>query len=155
MNTIRSPYIPKMDAPNINKILYHLNAFTSSVSVNINDDIAVIATTIIMIGDTIPADTAASPNINAPTIDRAEFAKLGNFKSLSFNNSNAAIIRAHSIKVGKGTDSLWAAMLVNSSVGIISWLYVVSARYVAGVNSVIKNAIYLNILVNSAFLLLL
>ena len=79
-----------------------------------------MAIIIIIIGETIPADTAASPRIRAPTMDRAELAKLGNFKSLSLNISKDVIISMASIKVEKGTFSLCAAMLVKSGVGNIS-----------------------------------
>ena len=57
-------------------------------STNIRDDIDVMAITIIIIGDTIPAFTAASPRIKAPTIEMAEEAKLGSFKSLSLKTSH-------------------------------------------------------------------
>ena len=81
---------------------------------------AVMATTIIIIGETIPALTAASPRMRAPTIEMAELAKLGSFRSVSLNISNEVIIMIHSVNVEKGTFSLWAAMLINSSMGIIS-----------------------------------
>ena len=80
----------------------------------------VMATTIIIIGDTIPADTAASPNIRAPTMDRELLAKLGIFKSLSLNISKENIISIASIKAEKGTFSLCPAILSRSGVGIIS-----------------------------------
>ena len=117
-----------MDAPNINNRRYILRALINSGSTNIKDDMEVIATTIIIMGDTIPAFTAASPNIKAPTMEMAELAKLGNLRSLSLNISKERIIRIHSKKAEKGTSSLWAAILINNSVGIISWLYVVNAR---------------------------
>ena len=43
------------------------------------------AITIIIIGDTIPALTAASPRISAPTIDKELPAKAGTLKSLSLS----------------------------------------------------------------------
>ena len=91
----------------------------NSGSTNIRDEIDVMATTIIIIGDTIPALTAASPKINAPTIEMADDAKLGNFKSLSLKISNDIIISIASMNVENGTFSLWAAMLVNKGVGSI------------------------------------
>ena len=100
------PYIPNILPPIINPSLYSRNALINSGSTNVSDDIEVIAITIIIIGDTIPADTAASPRINAPTIDSAELAKLGNFKSLSLKISNDVIITKASIKVENGTPSL-------------------------------------------------
>ena len=67
---------------------------------------AVMATTIIMIGDTIPALTAASPNISAPTTERAEFDIFGILKSVSLNISNDKVIRRVSTRAGKGTELL-------------------------------------------------
>ena len=69
-------------------------------------EIEVIAITIIIIGDTIPAFTAASPNIRVPTIDRALDVNVGILKSLSLSISNDIIIINASINAGKGTDSL-------------------------------------------------
>ena len=96
------------------------SALMNSGSTNVSEEIDVIAITIIMIGDTIPADTAASPNIKAPTMDKAELAKLGSFKSLSLKISNDVIIRIASINVENGTFSLCAAILVSNGVGSIS-----------------------------------
>ena len=78
----------------------------NSGSVNIKDEMEVIAITIIIIGETIPALTAASPRIRAPTMEMAEEAKLGIFKSLSRSISNEIIISKASVKVEKGTFSL-------------------------------------------------
>lgn len=64
-------------APIINRRRYHLMALVNSGSVNNRALIAVTASTIIITGDTIPALTAASPSIRAPTIDKAEFDTLG------------------------------------------------------------------------------
>ena len=63
------PNIPEIDAKNKNINLQVLREFKIFISENINPDIIVIAITIIIIGDTIPALTAASPSINAPTIE--------------------------------------------------------------------------------------
>ena len=79
-----------------------------------------MAITIIIIGETIPAFTAASPRIRAPTMEMAELAKLGSFKSLSRSISKDTIIKNASTKAGNGTFSLWAAILINNSIGIIS-----------------------------------
>ena len=155
MNTIKTPYKPKMAAPIMKAIRYILRAFVNSGSEKIKDEMAVMATIIIIIGDTIPALTAASPKINAPTIDIAELAKLGNFKSLSLKISKANIIKRHSANVEKGTFFLCAAILINNSVGIISWLYVINAIYIPGVSKVIAKVIYLIILVIDTFILLL
>ena len=116
------PCMPKMAPPIINANRYILRAVMKTGSTNISDDIDVMAITIIIIGDTIPALTAASPRIRAPTIEIAELAKLGNFKSLSLSISNAIVIRIASKNAEKGTFSLCAAILTISSVGNISWL---------------------------------
>ncbi len=59
MNTINIPNIPMVVPPIMKRILYHLIAFDSSGSVMINALIAVMATTIIIIGETIPAFTGS------------------------------------------------------------------------------------------------
>jgi len=138
ININTTPIIPKKLAPSINNSLYHLNPFITSGSGKSSADIAVIAITIIIIGDTIPAFTAASPSIRAPTIDRALLEKLGILKSLSLNISNDIIIIKASKKAGNGTDSLCDAKLISKSVGNSSWLYVVIAIYKAGVKSDMK-----------------
>ena len=117
INIKTTPIIPKNDAPIINSNLYHLNPFITSGSGKSRADMAVIAITIIIIGDTIPAFTAASPSIRAPTIDRALLEKLGILKSLSLNISNDIIMINASKKAGNGTDSLWEAKLISKSVG--------------------------------------
>ena len=66
------PYNPK-NVLNVNPItLHNLIAPDISESENIKLQINVTATTIIIIGLTIPALTAASPSINAPSILIAE-----------------------------------------------------------------------------------
>lgn len=148
-----TPTNPNMVAANMNANLHHLNPFINSGSENGRADIAVIDTTIIIIGETIPAFTAASPNIKAPTIDRALLLNDGILRSLSLNISKDNIIIRASKNAGNGTFSLWEAKLINKSVGNSSWLNVVIAIYKAGVNTDIKNAIYLIILVNDIFML--
>ena len=66
------PYSPKNVLKAKNILLHTLIPPDISVSVNSRLDIKVIATTIIIIGLTIPALTAASPNIKAPSILIAE-----------------------------------------------------------------------------------
>ena len=122
INVNTTPIIPKNVAPIINNNLYHLNPFINSGSGKGNADIAVIDITIIIIGETIPAFTAASPRIKAPTIERALLLKLGILKSLSLNISNDTIIINASKNAGNGTDSLCEAKLINKSVGNNSWL---------------------------------
>ena len=68
-----------------------------------NSQIEVIATTIITIGETRPAVTAASPNTSAPTILMAAPATLGDLTSASLNISKMIMNINTSINVGKGT----------------------------------------------------
>ena len=73
---------------------YQRNPFVISGSVKIRADRDVMAMTIIMIGDTIPAFTAASPRIKAPTFDNALVVKVG-------------LRRSHSLRISKdGTVAL-------------------------------------------------
>ena len=120
INIINTPYIPIVVAPIINSSLYHFIAFISSGSVNSRALIAVTASTIIITGDTIPALTAASPRIKAPTMDRAEVDTFGILRSLSLNISNDSIISRASKKAGNGTEFLWEAKLIKNSRGSIS-----------------------------------
>ena len=78
-------------------------AFIISKSVNNREDIKVIATIIIMMGDTKPADTAASPKTNAPKIEIAEPQFEGKRTSDSLNISQIKRVNIHSKKAGKGT----------------------------------------------------
>ena len=109
-----TPYIPISDAPIINRIRYHLSPFINSGSGNNKADMEVIAITIIIIGETIPAFTAASPSIRVPTIERALLVNDGILKSLSLNISNDIIIIKASMKAGNGTDTLCEVKLIKS-----------------------------------------
>ena len=72
INPINTPYIPRRE-DNIKRIiLYVLRAFDNSKEENIKPDIDDMAITMIIIGDTMPADTAASPRIKPPRIDTAD-----------------------------------------------------------------------------------
>ena len=151
----KMPWIPNMAAPIIKAILYILRPVVNVGSVKISDEIDVMAITIIMIGDTMPALTAASPKIRAPTMEMAELAKLGSFKSLSLKISNEIIIRIASMNVENGTFSRCDAILTSNCVGNISWLKVVIAIYIPGVNNVIAKVKYLKSLVIDILILLL
>lgn len=72
MKPIPIPNKPYMAETNKKKNLQCLIELIISKSVKIRLDIKVIATIIIIIGETIPADTAASPKTKAPRIDVAE-----------------------------------------------------------------------------------
>ena len=69
MNPNSIPIIPRNDEANINKYLYNLMNDWNSWYEKYIEHIAVIATTITIIGEIIPADTAASPNTSAPSIE--------------------------------------------------------------------------------------
>ena len=120
MNTIYMPYIPKVVPPIMNSIRYHLILFINSGSVNRRADMAVMASTIIIIGDTIPALTAASPSIRAPTTEIAVPPIFGIRISLSLNISKERSIIRASKKAGKGTLLLCEAKFMSNSKGSIS-----------------------------------
>ena len=103
MKVLITPMIPKKLALTMKISRYHLMALISSGSVKSRADTTVMAIMIIMIGETIPALTAASPKTRAPTIDRALVVKVGSLKSHSFNISKDDSINMASKKVGKGT----------------------------------------------------
>ena len=86
----------------------------------LNEQIPVIATIIIKIGLTRDADTAASPSIKAPTIPIVVPSGDGTLRPASRIYSKEISISKISTTVGKGTDSLEAAIVNNSSVGIKS-----------------------------------
>ena len=149
---ITNPINPIVVAASMKMNLHILIPFTTSISVNNNPLTLVIATTIITIGDTIPALTAASPSTNAPTIDTAAPIWFGSLMSDSLSISNVISINVVSITVGNGTPCLCIAIDINKLSGIISKLYVVSAMYSAGVNRVIINPRNLSILVIVIFI---
>ena len=101
-------------------ILQFLRAFPSSNDEKVNDEIDDIAITIIIIGETIPALTAASPNIKPPNIDTADDEVLDIRKSDSFNISKHINIKSASIYAGKGTKVLPAFNVNRSFKGIKS-----------------------------------
>ena len=63
------PMSPNIEDKNISEYLHILINDWRSWYVNINEQIAVTETTITIIGDTIPALTAASPSTKAPRIE--------------------------------------------------------------------------------------
>ena len=78
----------------------------------------VIAIIIIIIGDTIPAATAASPSTKPPSIEIDELAACDILKSLSLSISNDIIINIASINAEKGTNALPALKINNKLRGI-------------------------------------
>ena len=127
IDIITSPISPSIVAAIMNRNLHILIPFTTSMSVNSNPLTLVIATTIITIGETIPALTAASPSTSAPTIDTAAPIWFGSLMSDSLSTSNVISISIVSITVGNGTPCLCIAIEINRLSGITSKLYVVSA----------------------------
>ena len=83
-------------------------------------DVEATTTTITVIGETIPAATAASPKTNAPTILTAVPIELGSLISLSLNISNVMLKIRISIAVGNGTPCLCVFRETNNLSGIIS-----------------------------------
>ena len=127
IDDITSPISPSSVAAIMKMNLHILIPFTTSMSVNSSPLTLVIATTIITIGDTIPAETAASPSTSAPTIDTAAPIWFGSLISDSLSISNVTSIIIVSITVGNGTPCLCIAIDINRLSGIISKLYVVKA----------------------------
>ena len=82
---------------------------------------AVIETTITIAAEINPASTAAVPITNAPTMDIADPIALGILNPASLNISNVISMITASTNAGNGTPSRWAAKLINSAGGIISW----------------------------------
>ena len=87
--------------------------------------IELIATTIIIIGEMIPALTAASPSINPPRIDAELPTLLGILTSLSLRISKATIMIRISKNAGKGTLLCWLIIFKRRDVGNDVGLYVV------------------------------
>ena len=104
----------------INIIFQLRRALIISISENAISQIEVTATIITTIGETTPAETAASPNTNAPTILMAVPAALGALKSLSLKTSNVIPNNKTSKKVGNGTPCCCMAIEIKNSSGINS-----------------------------------
>ena len=83
--------------------------------------VPVMATTIIKIGLTIPALTAACPITKAPTIPIVGPIGDGTLKPASRINSKDNSSTNNSKIIGKGTLAREAKMENNNSVGNISW----------------------------------
>ena len=97
-------------------------AFTNSIDVKTKPAIEERAITIIIIGDIIPADTAASPRISPPSIDIADPVVDDILKSLSLNISKEIIIKNASTMAGKGTAARWAFSSKSRGREIEFWL---------------------------------
>ena len=123
----KTPMMPARVANSMNIILHTLMAFTIPMWENISDEIAERAITITIIGETIPAETAASPRTIAPSIDIAVPDRWGILISLSRSISKTRVRPSASTIAGNGTPSLWAAKLISKVAGIVSWLYVIIA----------------------------
>ena len=134
------PIIPNTDDNIINKYLYALiNDWKSWYEKNI-ELISVIATTITIIGEIIPADTAASPNTSAPNMERDVPLDDGFNASASYNISKVNINISASINAGNGTVYRCVVKFINRLVGNICWSYVINDKYMDGAKIVIKNA---------------
>ena len=115
------PMIPRMLAANMKIKRQVLIPFMKSMSVKTRLQIDVKATTMTVIGETMPASTAACPKTKAPTILMAADILLGLRKSLSLSISNMVVSNIISKAVGKGTPSLWMARDIRSLSGIVFW----------------------------------
>src|SRR5574344_419548 len=100
------PGIPKVVAQIIKTKRHHLIPFTIAGPENIKEQIAETAITITMIGETTPAETAASPKTIAPKMEMELPDKLGILISLSLSISKIKLKTIASIIAGKGTPSL-------------------------------------------------
>ena len=87
----------------MSKILKYRMAEESSIDVNTSPEIAEIAITIIMMGEIIPALTAASPKTKPPRIETAVPIVEAILISLSRRISKETVIKSASTKAGKGT----------------------------------------------------
>ena len=108
---IRIPNSPKNIARNIIIKRHHLRALIISIDEKASPDIADIDITIIIIGEIIPAATAASPNIKPPSIDTDVPILDGFLISLSLSISNDILINKASSKAEKGTLLLCSAKM--------------------------------------------
>ena len=102
--------------------------------------IPVIATIIIRVGLTIPALTAASPKIRAPTIPIEEPIRDGTLRLASRISSKEISISKISKVTGKGTFARAAKIENNNGVGRISWWKLLIAIYIPGRSNVINVA---------------
>ena len=117
---INIPYNPTKE-PSNKKISFHiLIELTMSLSLNKNDATDDIAITMIIIGDIIPASTAACPKTKAPTIDIDEPTTNGTLVSASLSISKLSQRSNASIKEGKGTPSRCILKLIRTEVGSVS-----------------------------------
>ena len=126
-NPIPIPRNPAVNPRAININLKTLKWNPKEKSGIAKEEIPVIATTIIRIGLTIPALTAASPKIKAPTIPIVEPIGEGTLKPASLISSKENSISKSSKSIGKGTFSLADNIEKSSSVGKISWWKLVTA----------------------------
>ena len=101
---------------------------------------AEIEMTIIIMGEMIPADTAASPKIRPPRMETALPMEAGFRISLSLRISKEILINRASIKAEKGTLVLCAEKFKSKSKGSMSWLWVVRAIYKPGIKIAIRKA---------------
>ena len=107
INVIDSkPISPRALANNMKIKRHNLIPFIKSMSLNIKLHIDVMATIMTVIGETIPASTAACPKTRAPTILMAADILLGDLMLLSLIISNMVVKRIISKDMGKGTPSL-------------------------------------------------
>ena len=115
-----------------------------------NEAMAVRATTITTIVDTIPASTAACPTISPPTTPMVFPSFSGSLIPASRRSSNKSSIIRTSTTIGKERLLRAFAMAYKSLSGSISLSKQVRAIYIPGRNMAINAAAYLMILANTA-----
>ena len=113
-----TPYKPNKAALNIATKRSIRNEIPVLYCGMVKEEIAVIATTITIIGLMIPACTAASPIIRPPTIPIAGPIGFGKRKPASRRISMDIYIMSASIRAGKGTPSRVFIIEIASFVGI-------------------------------------
>jgi len=123
------PNIPKNDARNIKGYFISLRLVCVLNPGIANEDIPVMATTIIIAWETIPASTAPCPITRPPTILIAEPICLGVRMLASLKISKVNSISSASMIAGKGTSALEVEIVIKRGVGIISWWKPVKAIY--------------------------
>ena len=103
-----------------------LRKLINSIDEKASDATDEIPTIIIVIGETIPASTAAWPKTKAPTIEIELPPLPGKRISLSLNIWNIKLITIISKTVEKGTPSLWIEKFIKRPLGIASKLYAIN-----------------------------
>lgn len=128
INPNNIPIIPRNEDAIISEYLYILIKDWNSWYEKNMEQSAVIATMITIIGEIIPAETAASPKTSAPRIERDVPLEDGFNASASYRSSNVNNNSNASISAGNGTVYLCNVKLTSKLVGSICWSYVIKDK---------------------------